>query len=592
VWSGVELEPGTEIGGYRIDRVIGRGGMGIVYLAEQRSLNRRVALKVIAPDLAVDVGFRARFVREAQLAASLEHPNIIPIHDAGEVDGVLFISMRYVLGTDLDARLDRDGRVPAAETLDIVRQAGGALDAAHTAGLVHRDVKPANILIASGEGTSPEGRIYLTDFGLTKRIDSRSRLTRTGFFLGTVAYSAPEQLQGREVDRRVDVYSLTCVLYHCLTGSLPFERDTDPAMVAAHLMDAPPSPCAARPDLPAALDDLVRRGMAKAPEDRYPTCRAMMEDLETALTGGSPKRTISAPPPAPPPPAPPRPAPEVPETRVSPAPEVPETRVSPAPAVAGSPAAERTAPGIGRAWWVLALPGALMLLGSGLVELLVGRDGRRGVVEPWDVTSALGTVAIGVVAVAGAVLARRGRDVGWGILGGVGIASTLRVVAVGVLTDWQFLDFGLVDNLLVAVGGGLCALAWLVHAGSTWRRRLPRARPALLLTVAAVALLVVPVIGAFQERSRDMLAVAGAVLTPAVLALVWPGADRPGLAIGAGAFAVGFTAPLVQFLPFTAVERVSGELVLAIPGLIGGLLLVASGLLEHRKAGSAGALQE
>src|SRR5436190_14504635 len=192
--------------------------MGVVYRAIQIGLDRNVALKVITPQYASDEEFRERFKRESRLAASIEHPNVIPIYEAGESDGVLFLSMRYVDGTDLKSVLEREGTLEPRRAARIVAQVAEALDAAHAAGLVHRDIKPANILMASGD------HVYLTDFGLTKRASSESALTKTGQMVGTVDYVAPEQVEGGRVDARTDVYSLGCVLYHLLTGRVPYDK--------------------------------------------------------------------------------------------------------------------------------------------------------------------------------------------------------------------------------------------------------------------------------------------------------------------------------------------------------------------------------
>src|SRR2546430_1396444 len=221
---------GETFGGYTIESLLGRGGMGTGYLATHARLGRKVAVKVIAPELADDEDFRARFLRESQLAASLDHPNVIPIYDADEVDGVLYLAMRYVRGSSLQALIRERGSLPPAETLRIAEQIGGALDAAHDAGLVHRDVKPANILLAE-----PGDHAYLCDFGLAKRTSSQGT-TRAGSFLGTVDYCAPEQIQGGPLDGRADVYSLGCVLFHCLAGQAPFLRETEFAVLNAHLV--------------------------------------------------------------------------------------------------------------------------------------------------------------------------------------------------------------------------------------------------------------------------------------------------------------------------------------------------------------------
>src|SRR5262245_27681025 len=220
---------GTELAGYRIEGLVGRGGMGVVYRAMQKRLERQVALKVLAPELAHDTGFRERFERESHLAASIDHPNIIPIYEAGEAEGVLFIAMRYVEGIDLKARLERDQRLGPDFTLNMLGQVAAALDTAHAKGLIHRDIKPGNIVIASGIDAHGSDHVYLTDFGIAKHAASRAGLTRTGHFVGTLDYAAPEQIEGRTLDGRTDVYALGCVLYQCLTGKLPFERDSEVA---------------------------------------------------------------------------------------------------------------------------------------------------------------------------------------------------------------------------------------------------------------------------------------------------------------------------------------------------------------------------
>jgi hypothetical protein len=272
---------GTRLGAYMIERLIGRGGMGMVFLAEHVHLGRKVALKILPPDLAADESFRKRFVRESRLAAGVEHPNVIPVYDAGEADGELYIAMRYVEGTDLRAVLQRDGRLDDREALAILAQVAAALDAAHRDGLVHRDVKPGNILI------SPTQHVYLSDFGLTKRTAADTSVTATGFFVGTMNYAPPEQIQGHDLDGRADGYSLTCVAFECLTGRLPFVRDTDVALLYAHLQEPPPTATEHRAELPAAVDGVLARGMAKDRNDRYHTCSALVDDLRHAL-GGSP----------------------------------------------------------------------------------------------------------------------------------------------------------------------------------------------------------------------------------------------------------------------------------------------------------------
>jgi serine/threonine-protein kinase len=274
---------GTTIAGYRIDEVIGRGGMGIVYLAEHLRLQRRVALKLLAPELVDRPGFRERFIRESRLAASIDHPNILPIHDADEIGDVLYIAMRYVEGTDLKRLITERGRLDPAPAVRIVSQVASALDAAHARGLVHRDVKPGNVLIASGSGSGEDGHVYLSDFGLTKRTSSDSGLTATGQFVGTLDYAAPEQFEGRALDGRTDEYSLGCVLFECLTGAVPFERDNDAAVMYAHLQAPTPRVTEVHPDLPPAIDAVVATAMAKSPSDRYPTAGGMASAAADAL---------------------------------------------------------------------------------------------------------------------------------------------------------------------------------------------------------------------------------------------------------------------------------------------------------------------
>jgi len=268
---------GETFGGYTIESLLGRGGMGSVYLATHERLGRKVALKLISPELAHDDDFRARFLRESQLAASLDHPNVIPIYDADEFDGILFLAMRYVNGPSLQALLRSRGSLSPAETLRITEQIGGALDAAHAADLVHRDVKPANILIAgAGEHT------YLCDFGLARHTNSQG-MTRTGFFLGSIDYCAPEQIQGRDVDGRVDVYSLGCVVFHCLIGQPPYRRETEFAVLNAHINDPPPAVSTLRPDLPRGIDGVIVTAMAKHRDARYSRAGDVAVALRKAL---------------------------------------------------------------------------------------------------------------------------------------------------------------------------------------------------------------------------------------------------------------------------------------------------------------------
>ncbi len=264
---------GTELAGYRVESLLGFGGMSVVYVAEDLRLKRRVALKLLAASLAEDESFRERFLRESELAASIDHPNIVPIYEAGTSDDHLFIAMRYVEGEDLRERLQRD-TMDIADTIGIVAQVASALDAAHARGLVHRDVKPSNVLLDPGARPDGSDHVYLTDFGLTQRISEE--LAGDGAqLLGTIDYVAPEQIAREEIDGRADVYSLGCVLYECLVGQAPFRRDSELAVVFAHLETESPAPSVERPDLPAALDGVIARALAKDPAERYSSCREL-----------------------------------------------------------------------------------------------------------------------------------------------------------------------------------------------------------------------------------------------------------------------------------------------------------------------------
>jgi Protein kinase domain len=283
---------GTEFAGYRIEALLGRGGMSVVYRAENARLGNKVALKLLAEELAEDESFRERFVRESRTAATLNHPNVVTIYDAGGWEGVLYIAMRLVDG-DLKAHLRREGPLPPDHALAVAAQVGSALDAAHANGLLHRDVKPANILLEPGEPGEPP-TAYLADFGLTKHLESRSGITASGQFVGTIDYMSPEQIEGREVDSRTDIYSLGCVVFESLTGATPFRRETEVAVLWAHMRDDPPPLTELRPDLPPELSGVIAKAMAKAPEARYPTCRALVGDLRQALAGVTDARTRAA----------------------------------------------------------------------------------------------------------------------------------------------------------------------------------------------------------------------------------------------------------------------------------------------------------
>ena len=272
-----DRERGSQIADYRIEAVLGRGGMSVVYLAEDLRLKRRVALKLLTPTLAEDERFRDRFLRESELAASLDHANVIPIYEAGEADGSLFIAMRYVEGSDLKALL-RDGALSEERAVLLAGQVAAALDAAHERGLVHGDVKPSNVLIDG------RGHAYLADFGLTERVTDERSPAGEAQLMGTIDYVSPEQIRGEDVDGRADVYSLGCLLYECLTGKQPFKRGNDAAVLYAHLEDEPPA-------TGTAADPVLKRALAKSPDERFQTCGELAEGARQALGVAAPRRS-------------------------------------------------------------------------------------------------------------------------------------------------------------------------------------------------------------------------------------------------------------------------------------------------------------
>jgi len=284
------LAPGAVLAGYRLEARIGAGGMAVVFRAVDERLGRTVALKVLAPGLAGDGEFRERFVRESRAAATVDHPHIIPVYGAGEADGILFLAMRYVPGGDLRSVLHQEGPLPPERAAFLLSPVASALDAAHGAGLVHRDVKPANVLVDRSPGRPDHP--YLSDFGLAKGaagsagITSAAGLTGTGQFLGTADYAAPEQISGGRPHVQTDQYALACVAFTMLTGELPFARDQPMAVLWAHLSAPPPSVTARRPDLSPAVDHVVGRGLAKDPAARYPSCGAFADALRVALGAG------------------------------------------------------------------------------------------------------------------------------------------------------------------------------------------------------------------------------------------------------------------------------------------------------------------
>ncbi len=296
------LAAGSRVAGYVLEEQIGAGGMAVVFRARDERLGRPVALKILAPAYTADLEFRQRFIGESTAAAKVDDPHIIPVHEAGEAGGVLFIAMRYVPGGDVRTLLQREGPLPAARAAAIISPVASALDAAHAAGLVHRDVKPANMLVDARPGRPDH--VYLSDFGLNKGAVSLAGLTRAGQFMGTPGYAAPEQIEGRAVDGRTDQYALACTAFELLTGEPPFQRDQWMAVIHAHLSQPPPLLTSRRPDLPQGADEVVVKALAKAPGDRYPSCREFADALRGAL-GLAPydPRAPVIPPPVPRPPA-------------------------------------------------------------------------------------------------------------------------------------------------------------------------------------------------------------------------------------------------------------------------------------------------
>jgi len=348
------MGPGTDLGEFVLEAVAGRGGMGVVYRARQKTPARVVALKVISAELAEDPQFRTRFQSEAAIAAQIEHPNVIPVYAVGDANGTLFIAMRFVDGLDLRALLATETRLEPARAASIVDQVAQALDAAHAHGLVHRDVKPANILVAT---TGAREHVYLTDFGVSRRIAGTNALTGTGAFIGTIDYVAPEQARGESVDARSDVYSLGCVLFQTLTGTVPFPVDNDLAKLYAHGSQPAPSMLERDPSLPPAFEAVLLRAMSKRPEDRYQSAGDLGRAAVAAGSGAAvsgPERTVAVGAAAPA---------GTPQTQTAPATPAP----SPAPATpAPSPArAQRRGPGPGRGRG----RGRLIVAGAGLAAL-------------------------------------------------------------------------------------------------------------------------------------------------------------------------------------------------------------------------------
>ena len=368
----ISLGVGDVIAGYRLDELAGRGGMGVVFQATHIALERRVAVKLIAPELAANEQFRERFKRESRVAASIDHAHVIPIFDAGDEDGQLYVAMRYVDGTDLGELIARQGKLPPLQAVELTAQVGEGLDVAHERGLVHRDVKPANVLLESrGSGYHS----YLTDFGLVKTVGEASGvLTRTGQWLGTPDYAAPEQITGADVDARTDVYALGCMLYHMIAGKPPFEGDTDVAKMFAHMSQPPGSLSEVQPGVPAELDEVIRTALAKDPAERHRSAGELASAARRAIgedtRAGAAKAVGAAP----------TETPHEDETVVSPreprriAAPLAETAATPS----ASPRSERPNEAVERPssrnrWLVLAA--ALVLLGGGALAFLVAGGG-------------------------------------------------------------------------------------------------------------------------------------------------------------------------------------------------------------------------
>jgi predicted Ser/Thr protein kinase len=411
-----------QIAGYRVLEQLGRGGMGVVYRAEQVVLGREVALKVIAPELASDSAFRERFKREYRTAASIDHPHVVTLYEAGEADGLLFIAMRLVRGQDLRQLVRRAGGLDPERAAALVAQVGMALDAAHAAGLVHRDVKPANVLVSQA---GDQDHAYLSDFGLTKHVTSHGGLTRTGQWVGTVDYIAPELIDGRPADARSDVYSLGCVLYETLTGQVPFPRDADMAKLFAHVQAEPPAPSSARPDLPRAIDEVVLSALAKDPAERPQSAGDLGRQARAAVRGASqpsPQGNVAVGAAAPP-------AETLPPT--TPPPRTPPPRT---PLPATPPPPERRGPGLAIA---IVLAAAILTLG-GLAAALIGTGaiGGKGKKE------AAATVPAKTTTVTGPATSGASSSAGGVALGPVVTPAYTAELPVGWKVDLDYHDMG------------------------------------------------------------------------------------------------------------------------------------------------------
>jgi hypothetical protein len=366
---------GGQLGNYMIESVIGRGGMSVVYRAVHARLGTPVALKVLAPELSSDDAFRERFLREAKMAAAIDHPNVIPIYDTGLHGESLYIVMRYVTGGDLKVQLATSGPLDPEQAVALLKPVARALDAAHSHGLVHRDVKPANILLQRS-GSGEIEHVYLSDFGITKHTASVSGLTKTGALVGTIDYMAPEQIEGRDVSTQTDVYALGCLFYQCVTGRVPHERESEAAALWAHMREEVEPASKARPGLPSALDDVISRALAKNPAARFESCNEFIKAAEAAskadekrpadisglAAGALAGATVAEPPAGPPesawagpPGGTPPPPPREPVAAATPPPAAPPPPAPRAAAPSRPAGGDGSRSWLARRWWIPAL---------------------------------------------------------------------------------------------------------------------------------------------------------------------------------------------------------------------------------------------
>ncbi len=406
-----DFQPGSRLAGYWLEAEVGAGGMARVFRARDMRLDRLVALKILDPARAADSSFRQRFIAESRAAARVDDPHIIPVYEADEANGVLFIAMRFVQGGDLRVVLEREGPLSAERTVEFISPVASALDAAHAAGLVHRDVKPGNILVDAREGRPDH--VYLSDFGIAKAALSSVSLTEPGLVIGTPDYSAPEQIGGLAVDGRADQYALACVTFRLLTGAPPFERDSAWAVMAAHLDTPPPSLSERRPDVPGAVDQVLAKGMAKTPDQRYESCGDFADALREAL-GQAPYRPgryadVLAPPrPAGSPPAETPLVVDTGEPAGSPIAALATEAGNPATGqpqpFAGSTTVPRAAGGVRRRghWYISAV--AVLAAGAGAIIALVAIPGHGGHQPPAPTISPSSGISLKTAATAPAAL--------------------------------------------------------------------------------------------------------------------------------------------------------------------------------------------